>query len=300
MKLEYIVDKKHINKTIKDICLSYFKISHRLLITLKKNECFYINDKKAYVYNKVNQNDKVTIDLNYEEESENIVPNKNIPLDIIYEDEWLLVLNKNASIPIHPSINHFEDSLSNGIKYYFDSINLKKKIRIVNRLDKDTSGLVIVAKCEYVQEELIKQMKENIFSKEYIAIVEGFLNNKEGTINKPIARKKDSIIERCIDENGDISITKYNVIKELEINNKKDRKNYKVSIVNCKLLTGRTHQIRVHFSSIGHPLLGDDLYGGNKDLFSRQALHSYKISFIHPITNKKEEFISNLPKEFNI
>jgi len=130
------------------------------------------------------------------------------------------------------------------------------------------------------------------FTKEYIAIVEGHFNNKSGTINAPIARKNSSIIERCIDKNGDISITHYEVLKQLEINNKQ------ISVVKCNLETGRTHQIRVHMSYIGHPLLGDDLYGGNKYLLNRQALHSYRISFIHPIENKKVEYISTLPENF--
>lgn len=293
MKLEYIVKNEDINKSIKDICISHFKISHRLLITLKKNESFYINDKTAYVYSVLNLNDKLTINLNYEEENENIVP-INKPLNIIYEDDYLLVVEKEANTPVHPSMDHYEDSLSNIVKYYFDSINLKKKIRIVNRLDKDTSGLVIFAKCEYVQESLIRQMKEHTFVKEYIAIVEGFFKEKEGKINLPIARKQGSIIQRCIDQNGDKAITKYKVLKELKINNTN------ISIIKCRLLTGRTHQIRVHMSYLGHPLLGDDLYGGKKLIFNRQALHSYKISFIHPITNKKVTFISKIPKEFEL
>lgn len=135
-------------------------------------------------------------------------------------------------------------------------------------------------------------MKENTFVKEYIAIVEGPFENNKGTINAPIARKDGSIIQRCVNENGDKSITHYEVLKQLEINNTK------ISIVKCSLETGRTHQIRVHMSYIGHPLLGDDLYGGNKEIFLRQALHSYKISFIHPIENKKVEYISTLPEEF--
>ena len=292
MKLEYIVKNKDINKTIKDICISYFKISHRLLITLKKNECFFINDKKAFIYSTLNLNDKLTINLDYEEENANIVP-INKPLNIIYEDDYILVVEKEANTPVHPSMDHFEDSLSNFVKYYFDSIGLKKKIRIVNRLDKDTSGLVIFAKCEYIQEALIKQMKDNTFIKEYIAVVEGLFKEKQGQINLPIARKEGSIIERCINENGDISITKYEVLKELNI------ENTDISIVKCILLTGRTHQIRVHMSYLGHPLLGDNLYGGKNILFKRQALHSYKISFIHPITHKQIILTSNIPKEFN-
>ena len=215
----------------------------------------------------------------------NISPSQ-MNLDIIYEDDWFLVLNKPAGIPIHPSRLHYTDSLSNGIKFYFDSIGLAKKIRPVNRLDLDTSGLVIFAKCEYIQESFARQMDKKTFQKEYLCFVNGFLEQKIGTINLPIARKADSIIERCIDKNsGQPSVTHYEVIKEFS--------NY--SLVRCKLETGRTHQIRVHMCAIGHPLLGDSLYGTKSNLMNRQALHSYRISCIHPISKKSLVFESDLP-----
>lgn len=182
---------------------------------------------------------------------------------------------------------HYNDSLCNGVKFYFDSIGLKKKIRPVNRLDLNTSGLIIFAKCEYIQECLIKQMANNIFVKEYLAIVDGIFENKCGTIKLPIARKPNSIIERCIDRSGKMSSTHYEIVKEI--------KNY--SLVKCTLETGRTHQIRVHMSYIGHPLIGDSLYGTSSNLINRQALHSSKIKFIHPISNKEIILDSNLPED---
>ena len=279
MKLEYIVNDNDINKTIKDILTSKLQISHRLLITLKRENSIFLNGEKVPVYKTVNQNDKITVSFDYDEDNSNII-SKDIPLDIVYEDECYLIVNKQAGIPVHPSILHYEDSLSSGIKFYFDKIGLKKKIRPVNRIDKDTSGLVIFAKNEFVQEDLIRQMKDNTFTKEYIAIVEGTFNKKEGIINEPIARKENSIIERCIDKNGQPSITKFTVLKENSI------ENITYSVLKCTLETGRTHQIRVHMSYIGHPLLGDDLYKGNTELIKRQALHSSKISFIHPISKE--------------
>ena len=290
MKLEYIVTKKDIDKTIKDILLNYFHISHRLLITLKKENLVKLNNTISKFHTLVDIGDVITIDFDYEEDNSNIIP-KEMNLNIVYEDDWLLVINKEPNLPVHPSILHYEDSLSNGVKYYYDKIGLKKKIRPVNRIDKDTSGLVIFAKCEYIQEELIKQMKENKFKKEYIAIVEGLFDQKEGTINLPIARKNGSIIERCIDDGGAPSITEYEVLKE----NKE--KNF--SVVKCNLKTGRTHQIRVHFSYIGHPLLGDDLYGGKLDLINRQALHCKQILFTHPITNENLVLECNLPLDMS-
>ena len=171
---------------------------------------------------------------------------------------------------------------------------LKKKIRPINRIDKDTSGLVVFAKNEYIQECLIHQMKLGDFKKDYIAIVEGHFESKKGTINAPISRKENSIIERCVDNSGSPSITHYEVIKESEING------MKISIVKCSLETGRTHQIRVHMSYVSHPLLGDDLYGGNTNLITRQALHSYRISFIHPITKQVVNYEVPLPNDLLI
>ena len=215
-------------------------------------------------------------------------------LKIIYEDEALLIIDKPAGIPVHPSIIHFEDSLSNGVKYYFDTINLHKKIRPVNRLDRNTSGIVIFAKNEYIHDMLSKQMQNKQFKKEYIAICEGIFDKKQDTINAPIARKADSIIERCVSPNGDVAITHYSVLKEFCKNNET------FSEVLVNLETGRTHQIRVHMAYIWHPIVGDSLYGNESDLITRQALHAYKVEFIHPITNKKMEIQSVIPKDMGI
>ena len=286
MEFNYTVNTPNLYNTVRDVLKNYFLVSSRLLLKLKNNNCVFLNNKKCSINSTISLGDIVSFSLNYEEDNSNIVATK-IPLNIVYEDECLLIINKQPNVAIHPSMLHYDNSLSNGVKFYFDSIGLKKKIRPVNRLDRNTSGLVIFAKNEYVQEFLIKQMKNNTFSKEYLAILEGILNEKKGTIIAPIARKKDSIIERCVDESGDFSITHYKVIKEF--NN--------LSLVNFKLETGRTHQIRVHSSYIGHPILGDDLYGNKSSLIYRQALHSYKISFIHPKTREKMCFEIDLPKD---
>lgn len=176
MELNYISTNKDTGKTIKDILVSHFKISHRLLVTLKKNNCIYLNNSPSFIYKKLNEGDILRVSFNYEEDNSNIIP-KQIPLDIIYEDNWYLVINKPSKIAVHPSILHYEDSLSNGIRFYFDEIGLKKKIRPVNRIDKDTSGLVVFAKNEYIQECLIRQMNSKDFKKEYIAIVENHFDS---------------------------------------------------------------------------------------------------------------------------
>lgn len=281
MELKYIV-RNNAYENINQIITSHFKISTRLKSKLIKKNRIYLNGKVTDTRNKINIGDEITIDLNYEEDNSNIVPTK-MNLEIIYEDEWLIAINKPAGIAIHPSILHYNNSLSNGVRFYFDEISLKKKIRPINRLDKDTSGVVIFAKCEYIQECLTKSK----INKEYICLCSGMFDKKEGTINLPIARKENSIIERCINENGKKAITHYKILKEFE--------NY--SLVLCKLETGRTHQIRLHLASIGHPILGDTLYGKPSKLIARQALHSYKTEFLHPINKNKMQLISPIPQD---
>lgn len=283
MKLSYIVKGNEHFDNVKEVLKTKFEISDRLLTKLKKNNLIFVNDMVANIKNHVSANDNVEISFDYDEDNTNVVPNK-IGLKIIFEDDSLLVINKPTGLPVHPSMLHYEDSLSNGIKFHFDSIGLHKKIRPVNRLDKDTSGLVIFAKNEYIQECLIRQMKSGIFKKEYIAICEGILPHNNGTINAPIARKENSIIERCVDKSGDISITHYNVIKS----------NDSLSVVHLVLETGRTHQIRVHMAYIGNPIIGDTLYGNSSELINRQALHSNQVTFIHPITKEKISFTAPL------
>ena len=283
MELKYIKKENDNYITINDVLKQEFHISTRLCLKLIKNKRVSSSNNNFDTRIKLSVNDEVIVDLSYEEDNSNIVPCK-MKLDIIYEDEWLLVVNKPAGIAIHPSMLHYDNSLSNGVKFYFDIIGLKKKIRPVNRLDFNTSGLVIFAKCEYVQECLSKQMQNKTFKKEYLAIASGIFESKSGTINLPIARKPGSIIERCINSNGSPSITHYEVLKEFNINTNT------YSLVKCKLETGRTHQIRVHMASIGHALLGDDLYGTSSNLIDRQALHCFHLQFIHPISKTKMDF----------
>ena len=225
-------------------------------------------------------------------------------LDILYEDDYLIAVNKPFNMPVHPSMDHYEDSLSNGIRYYFDSIGLYKKTRPINRLDKDTTGIVLFAKNKYIQEYLNQEMKTKEFKKEYITYV--YLNSEKleekGTINFPIGRKEGSIIERTTNPkelmNGfkmEKAITKYKVFETLD--------NVGIAKIKCILETGRTHQIRLHFDSIKHPLVGETLYNhslkeNTKTInYPHQALHCFKLSFIHPITKKKIEIISEYKED---
>ena len=263
--------------SINDILTKRLGLSSRLRNKLVNSKLVLLNGIFSDTRTIARKGDIVTIILDYSEDNSNIVP-KKMDLNIVYEDAYMLIINKPAGISVHPSILHFNDSLSNGVRWYFDTIKLHKKIRPVNRIDLNTSGLVLFAKNEYIQEVLIKQMNNNTFKKSYLAVISGNLPSKTGIINLPIARKENSIIERCVSSSGKLCVTNYKVLKVY--------KDY--SLVECTLETGRTHQIRVHMAALGHPLLGDTLYNPHPgDSIKRQALHSYRMEFFHPICMEK-------------
>lgn len=284
MELKYEVKQ---NTTIRKVLQNELKLSYRFIKNLKLNKKIFLNgNNNIYLDEPALSSSTIKIDLDTNEDNNNIIPS-NIKLNILYEDELYLIVNKPAFMPVHPSMEHYTDSLSNGVKYYFDEINLKRKIRPVNRLDKNTSGIVIFAKNEFAHSSI------NILEKKYLCIVAGKLESS-GLIDKPISRKDGSIIEREINPLGDKSLTKYRVLKNF-------KSGQELSLLECILLTGRTHQIRVHMSSINHSILGDDLYGVKSDLINRQALHAYKIKFIHPILKKEIEIYAPIPQDmFNI
>lgn len=276
IKLIYIVDDEE--TSLKSIIRNNLKISNRLLIKLKASNNIFVNGKAVPINYKIHKNDLIEVQIEFVEEDD-ILPQK-MNLDILYEDEYILAINKMPGIVVHPSSYHLSDTIANGVKYY---LNNKRKIRPINRLDRDTSGVVLFAKNEYIQ-ELFTTLD---VSKEYIAIVDGFPNQAEGTINAKIARKEGSIIKRCVSETGQTAITHYKVIKTYDA----------YSSLSVKLETGRTHQIRVHMAYIGNPIVGDTMYGKETTVIDRQALHSYKTSFVHPITGEEISIVANLPED---
>lgn len=248
-----------------------------------------IDGEWVHMNRKLQAGEILTVNISEDDSSEKIPPVK-MDLDIVYEDEDIIVINKPAGLPIHPSLNHYEDSLANGLAYYYEAQNKPFIFRCANRLDKNTSGLTVIAKHLVSGNILSTMVKNREFHREYYAIVRGHLEEPEGTIDAPIGRVDDSIITRQVDfENGERAITHYKVIDE--------KKGH--SLISIHLETGRTHQIRVHFKYIGHPLIGDHLYNPDFEYMTRQALHSHKISFIHPIKKKAMEFIAPLPDDMN-
>lgn len=309
MKFNYIVKKDDQNKSLKDILKNKLFVSNILINKLKMTNSILVNDEIKFVSYRVKSNDKIIIDFDnmnnviYTDKS-NIYYKKykyldrykrlKYNLDIIYEDEYLLIVNKTYNMPIHPSCSNYETTLSNAVATYLESQSIYS-IHIVTRLDKDTSGICIFAKNEYIQELFIRKKKSINLKKEYIAIVNGILEKDHNIIEKNIARKTNSIILREINDNGDYAKTEYFV---KYINYEKN-----CTILKIILHTGRTHQIRVHMASIGHVLLGDTLYAKEYNtesidrLINRQALHAYKIEFNHPVTNKFISLTANIPDD---
>ncbi len=229
----------------------------------------------------------LTVQIQEENSSEKIPP-VELPLDIIYEDEDLLVVNKPADMPIHPSLNNYENSLANALAWYFEKQSKPFVFRCINRLDRDTSGLTIVAKHMLSGGILSSMVAERAIHREYLAIVRGIILPESGTIDAPIGRKGDSIIERQIDYvNGEHAITHYTM---------QEYKNGH-SLLSIHLETGRTHQIRVHMKHIGFPLIGDHLYNPDMEYMTRQALHSHRLLFTHPITGEFMDFTAPLPED---
>lgn len=266
--------------------------SHHVLTHLKRTECgILLNGTWAYTNQKLASGDELQIRVTEEESSPNILP-VAMPLDIIYEDEDLMVINKPSDTPIHPSVNNHENTLANGVMYYFASRNIPFVYRCINRLDRDTSGLLIIAKNMFSGAILSRMSSARQIHREYLAITEGCLP-ASGTVDAPIARAADSAIMRCVDyERGENAVTHYTRIRHIV----SDRASLSLALVHLE--TGRTHQIRVHMKHIGHPLIGDFLYNPDSMTYiRRQALHSHRLCFPHPVSGKALDFTCDMPKD---
>ena len=295
---EYFMERT-LNYTTENLITS-MPVSHFLkqkgfssqnLVQLKKNpDAVLANEVPCFMNHVLHPGDTLTLHIREARSSEKIPP-VELPLDIVYEDEDLMVINKPAGMPVHPSMNNYYNSMANALAYYFDQQNRPFVFRCINRLDRDTSGLTIVAK-HYVSAGMLSAMIANKaasgITREYLAIVKGSVQPPEGTITAPLGRKEGSIIERTIDfEKGESAITHYKVL---------DEKNGH-SLISLILETGRTHQIRIHMKHLGYPLIGDYLYNPDMERIQRQALHAWKLSFVHPITGEKMQFTAPLPED---
>lgn len=276
-RIEFIIKEKNNNRQIKEF-LRDFGVSSSLLTKLKQTENgITVNGNFARTIDRLSTGDRLVISI--QNKGHMPKPLKNNNVQMVYDDEDILVLNKPFMMPVHESRNHQGDTLANAAACYMES---DTAFRAVYRLDRDTSGLVLIAKNELAASKLAGRIK-----KDYYAICEGVLTDS-GTIDLPIRRVSDSIIERGVFSDGEKAITHWQAVKS----------NGESTLLKINLETGRTHQIRVHFSHIGHPLLGDSLYGGNCNQITRQALHCKTIYFTHPVTEKPMIIDSNFPEDF--
>ncbi len=284
--LEYAVEPQFDGETVMTVLRRHFQMSTSLIKELRlAPDGLKLNGSHIRTIDTVKSGDVVTVTMR-DKASENIVP-VNIPIDIVYEDEDVLIVNKPPAMPTHISVGNYENSLANAVMYHYMSRGEEHLFRAVNRLDKDTSGLMAVAKNSYAHARLADEISEGELRRKYICVVCGDVA-EDGTVNAPIARKEGSEIERCVSAAGHEAVTHYKVIDRLG----------DYTVLEMSLETGRTHQIRVHMAHIDHPLAGDWLYGvENKTLVPRQMLHSSFIRFTHPVNGNVIEFTSKIPTD---
>jgi 23S rRNA pseudouridine1911/1915/1917 synthase len=287
--MEYIINEKQDKILLRDFLRRELKLSARLVKSLKKYEnSILVNGEHSIVTKRLSKGDVVTLDFTDKEEDVNEYLEKtDIPLDIIYEDENFTVVNKSSNMPTHQSLRHYTDTLANALAFRYK--DRPYVFRAINRLDMDTSGVVVTANNRFYADFLCEKLQNGGFHKQYIAIVEGKLEG-EGTIDAPIIRLEESIIKRGVSSEGDESITNYKVLMSSD----------SVSVVLVTPITGRTHQIRVHMAHIGHPIIGDFLYGKESDEMKRQALHAYRLDIdgVGSFEAKLPEDMQNLIRRY--
>lgn len=293
MKNIHLIDSQYkglrLDKFLKEL---YSDSSRSFLQKLIKDGCVLVNDNKKKANYILNLNDKIELEIPKPEVLK--LEPENLNLDILYEDKYLLVVNKPKGMVVHPAKGNYTNTLVNGLLYHCEgslsSINGVIRPGIVHRIDKDTTGLLMVAKDDFTHNNLSEQLKNRTIKRVYKMIVHGKFKEREAVIEAPISRSKDNRLKMSVDEDGKFARTNIKLLDDFSEH----------SFLEARLDTGRTHQIRVHLSYIGYPLLGDMVYGRSKNKFNlkEHVLHAETIGFMHPITNKYMEFQKELPDEF--
>lgn len=288
-QVDFIVGSGEGNRLLHSYLTGIKQLSEKALKKLKKEGSVLVNEMPALLRNTIYEGDRVSLIYPPEKKSPYLIP-EDIQINIVYEDKDILVLDKQAGVCVHPTKNYPGGTLANGVLFHWEIIGENSTPHFVNRLDKNTTGLILVAKSTYVAQQFFKQQIEGIIKRSYLAMVIGEIQGNNGSIDLPIAREDNPTIKRMITEDGQPSITHYWVEERLPGH----------TLLALQLETGRTHQIRVHLSHLGYPILGDSLYGGDSTLLDRQFLHAFHLTFYHPVKQKKMEFASKLPDELAI
>jgi 23S rRNA pseudouridine1911/1915/1917 synthase len=283
--LQFTATDVEAGQTIRDVLQKHYGVSRRLLVRAKYQGAITRNGQPVYVTERLQPGDQIAVWVPADE-VETVLP-EPMPLAIRWEDDDILVLAKPAGLVVHPTGNHTGGTLANGVVAYWQSKGEVRKFRPVNRLDKDTSGLLIVAKNQWAHEQFSRMQKDRTLNRTYQAIVHGVVEIDEGVVDAPIGLRDDSIITREVRPDGQAAVTRFRVLG----------RGQGMSWLELKLETGRTHQIRVHMSHLGHPLVGDDMYGGSRELLGRQALHAVKLSFRHPRSRQTMQLEEPLPDD---
>lgn len=282
--LSFVIAKEHEDRKLANYLKFHANMSTRLTRKLIREGFITINDSPARSNDILKEGDKVYVVLETKE-TQDIIP-QDIPIEVAYEDVDLLIVNKPPFMVVHPTRSHQENTLANGVMNYFKNTNQDCIVRLVNRLDRDTSGLVMIAKSQYAHQGMAKKLDNNQIEKTYIAVVEGRLEGK-GTIDMPIDRPTPESMRREVMEGGQRAVTHYEAISSSD----------EMSVLSIKLETGKTHQIRVHMKSIGHPIVGDTLYGCESQYINRQALHAHRLRFTSLRDNIETEVLAELPED---
>lgn len=284
---EWNVVQEWENHTIHYVLSEKIGASKALIQKLKENNAIRKNDKDADVNHLLSNGDRLLLRI-FQDEEYGVTPEYQT-IDVLFEDEHLIILNKQAGIDTHPNEPGQIGTLANALAFHFQMNGLSRRVSQIHRLDRDTSGAIIFAKDPLAHAILDKDLQDRNVKRTYLAAVGGKVKRKKERIELSIGRDRHHPTRRRVSPNGQPSITNYVVLEYLP---KED-----ISILSLQLETGRTHQIRVHLSHIGHPIVGDTLYGGSKNLIKRQALHAVRISLIHPITREPLDIPAAVPSD---
>lgn len=306
-RIDYLITEQAQGLMVKQYLKARGYTGQSIIQLKKKPELVLVNGCPAYMTRRLNGGDTLVVHISEDVPSEKILP-VQLPLEIVYEDQDLMIINKPAGMPIHPSVNNRDNSVANALAWYFSQQGIPFVFRCINRLDRDTSGLTVIAK-HFVSAGILsamltadvntapeladvdspqRTMRRKGLRRQYLAIARGSVTPPAGIITAPLSRKPGSILERQVDfEAGERAVTCYRVLEEKNGH----------SLVSLELETGRTHQIRIHMKYLGFPLIGDYLYNPDMEHIGRQALHAHRLSFLHPLSGRQMEFTAPLPED---